>query len=112
MSRAHLSLAAGARHAAIFAALGESTRLGLLARLCEESPSSISELAKGAPISRQAITRHLGVLEKAGVVRGEMAGRVRLFELNPEALLHAKSYLERVSTHWGEALARLQAHVE
>lgn len=112
MSKARLSRLARARHAAVFAALGGGTRLRLVAQLCEQSPSSISELAKGSSISRQAITRHLEVLEKAGVIRGAMTGRVRLFELNPGPLLQAKSYLELVSTQWDEALARLQMHVE
>ena len=116
MSRARLSHLAGARQlrrqAPIFAALGDETRLRLVARLCEQSPSSISELTDGHPITRQAITKHLQVLESVGVVRGEMAGRVRLFELNPEPLLQAKDYLILVSAQWDEALARLKAHVE
>ena len=116
MSRARRSSVAGARrsqrYAPIFAALGDETRLRLVARLCDQSPSSISELTDGHPITRQAITKHLQVLEGVGVVRGEMAGRVRLFELNPEPLLQAKEYLNLVSAQWDEALARLKAHVE
>jgi len=100
------------RHAPIFAALGDKTRLRLVARLCEQSPSSISELTDGHPITRQAITKHLQVLESVGVVRGEMAGRVRLFELNPKPLLLAKDYLDLVCAQWDEALARLQTYVE
>lgn len=116
MSRLRLSSLAGARqlrlHAPIFAALGDETRLRLVARLCDQSPSSISELADGLPITRQAITKHLQVLESVGVVRGEMAGRLRLFELNPEPLLQAQDYLNLVSAQWDQALARLKAHVE
>ncbi len=116
MSRPRRSGLAGARrlrlHAPIFAALGDETRLGLVARLCDQSPSSISELAAGLPITRQATTKHLQVLESAGVVRGEMAGRARLFELNPEPLMQAKDYLHLVATQWDGALARLKAHVE
>lgn len=116
MSRARRSSARGAtqlrRQAGIFAALGDRTRLGLVARLAEQSPSSIAELSTGLPITRQAITKHLQVLENVGVVRGEMAGRERLFELNPEPLMQAKDYLHLVSSQWDEALARLQAHLE
>lgn len=116
MSRARRSGLAGARqlrlHALIFAALGDETRLRLVARLCDKSPSSISELTDGHPITRQAITKHLQVLESVGVVRGEMAGRLRLFELNPEPLMQAKDYLNLVSAQWDEALTRLKAHVE
>lgn len=100
------------RYAPIFAALGDDTRLRLVARLCEQSPSSISELADGHRITRQAITKHLEVLEKAGVVRGEMAGRVKLFELNPEPLKVAKDYLASVGAQWEQALQRLQAHLD
>ncbi|MDQ6810180.1 MAG: metalloregulator ArsR/SmtB family transcription factor [Verrucomicrobiota bacterium] len=99
-------------HAPIFAALGDETRLGLVARLCDQSPSSISELAEGSPITRQAITKHLQVLESVGVVRGEMAGRARLFELNLEPLLQVRDYLELVSAQWDDVLTRLKAHVE
>ena len=63
-------------------------------------------------ITRQAITKHLQVLKSVGLVRGEMAGRVRLFELNAEPLLQAKDYLDLVSAQCDEALARLKAHVE
>ena len=100
------------RHAPLFAALGDETRLKLVARLCDRSPSSISKLAHGMPITRQAITLHLQVLEKVGVVRGEMSGRERLFELNPKPLGQAKDYLVLVSNQWDNALARLKKHVE
>jgi DNA-binding transcriptional ArsR family regulator len=116
MSRARRSSVAGARqlrrHAPIFAALGDETRLGLVARLRDESPSSIARLADGWSITRQAITKHLQVLESVGVVRGEMAGRERLFELNPEPLMEAKEYLDVISAQWDEALGRLKAHLE
>jgi DNA-binding transcriptional ArsR family regulator len=100
------------RHAPVFAALGDETRLTLVARLCERAPCSISQLAQGSQITRQAITRHLRVLEKAGVVRGEMAGRECLFELEAEPLEQVRDYLDLVSKQWDAALARLKAFVE
>ena len=100
------------RHVPIFAALGDETRLLLLARLCERAPCSISQLADGSPITRQAITKHLRVLESAGLIRGEAAGRECLFELEPEPLEEAKAYLDLVSQQWDEALARLKTFVE
>lgn len=100
------------RHAPVFAALGDETRLTLLARLCEQAPCSISQLAEGSPITRQAITKHLRVLENAGLVRGEAAGRECLFELEPKPLAAAKDYLDLVSKQWDEALARLKTFVE
>jgi len=100
------------RHAPVFAALGDETRLSLLARLCERAPCSIAQLAEGSPITRQAITKHLRVLEGAGLVRGEAAGRQCLFELEPKPLEQAKDYLDLVSQQWDEALARLKTFVE
>ena len=100
------------RQAPVFAALGDETRLSLLARLCEQAPCSISQLAEGSPITRQAITKHLRVLENAGLVRGEMSGRECLFEIEPKPLEEVRDYLERVSQQWDEALARLKTFVE
>ena len=100
------------RQAPVFAALGDETRLSLLARLCERAPCSISQLAEGSPITRQAITKHLRVLENAGLVRGEMSGRECLFEIEPRPLQEVRDYLERVSQQWDEALARLKTFVE
>ena len=113
MSRRRSStLAAAPRHAPVFAALGDETRLTLLARLCERAPCSISQLAEGSTITRQAITKHLRVLEGAGLVQSEMAGRECLFELEPEPLEKAKDYLELISQQWDEALVRLKKFVE
>jgi DNA-binding transcriptional ArsR family regulator len=100
------------RHAPVFAALGDETRLSLLARLCERAPCSISQLAEGSSITRQAITKHLRVLEGAGLVRGEAAGRECLFEIEAKPLEDVRDYLERVSQQWDEALARLKTFVE
>src|SRR5258705_7923524 len=73
-------------HAPLFAALGDRTRLALLARLSGGSPLSISRLSEGSPVTRQAITKHLRVLQSAGLVRGERSGRERLFRLAPVPL--------------------------
>ena len=100
------------RHAPVFAALGDATRLALMARLCERAPCSISQLAEGSPITRQAITKHLRVLEGAGLVRGEAAGRECLFEIEPEPLEQATEYLELVARQWEAALVRLKKFVE
>ena len=99
-------------HVPVFAALGDETRLTLLARLCARAPCSISELTEGSPMTRQAITKHLRVLEGAGIVRGEIAGRQCLFELKPKPLQAARDYLDLVSRQWDEALARLKDFVE
>ena len=113
MSRARPSRRAEVkRQASIFAALGDETRLSIIGKLASGTPLSISGIAKGSRITRQAITKHLRVLEGAGVVHGVRAGRERLFELRTESLRQARSYLERVSDQWEDALERLEALVE
>lgn len=99
-------------HAAIFAALGDQTRLALIAKLANGAPQSISRLAQGSALTRQAITKHLRVLESAGMVRSVRAGRESQFEFRPEPLRQLRSYLEHVSRQWDDALARLKAFVE
>ena len=100
------------RHVPIFAALGDETRLSLLARICQRAPCSISQLAEGSPFTRQAITKHLRVLESAGLVRGEASGRECLFQPEPNALTQVRDYLHEVSKQWDDALARLKKFVE
>lgn len=101
-----------AARAPIFAALGDETRLLLVAKLCGGQAHSISRLTKGSRLTRQAITKHLRVLEGAGIVHGVKRGRESLFELDPEPIEEIKEYLELISEQWDEALARLKAFVE
>lgn len=95
-----------------FAALGDETRLSLMGKLAGGPPQSIARLAEGSTLTRQAITKHLRVLESAGVARSVRIGREKLFELRPEPLKDLQSYLERVSQQWDDALARLKLFVE
>ena len=104
--------AAPAGSAAIFAALGDETRLGLVSRLCERGPTSITRLAEGFDISRQAITKHLRVMEDAGLVRSMPHGRESIWELEPLPLAEARQYLQQISTQWDGALVRLKRFVE
>ena len=105
--------AAGARgRAVVFAALGDETRLLLIAKLCNGQPHSISELTEGSKLTRQAITKHLRVLQRAGIVHGVRAGRERRFELQPKPMREMKQYLDNVSEQWDEALARLKSFLE
>ena len=96
----------------MFAALGDETRLRLVARLSTEGPLSIAQLTQGGHVTRQAVTKHLHVLAGAGVARSRQRGRERIWALEPEALLEARTYLERVSAQWDVVLARLQQFVE
>jgi len=101
-----------ADRASIFAALGDETRLSLIGKLSAGPPQSISRLAEGSPLTRQAITKHLRILEGAGVVHGARVGRESLFEFRPAPLKELQSYLERVSDQWEQALGRLKSFVE
>jgi DNA-binding transcriptional ArsR family regulator len=98
--------------APVFAALGDETRLRLVARLCKGQPHSISQLTEGSKLTRQAITKHLRVLEGAGIVHGARAGRESRFEFNPKPIDEIKEYLDFVSQQWDQALARLKSFVE
>jgi DNA-binding transcriptional ArsR family regulator len=92
-----------AEHASLFAALGDATRLAIVARLAKGAAQSITQLTAGAGVTRQAITKHLRVLEAAGIVRREPIGREMVFLLEPEPLATLQAYLERVSRQWLEA---------
>jgi DNA-binding transcriptional ArsR family regulator len=98
--------------ASVFAALGDETRLSLIGKLSRGPPQSISRLAEGSTLTRQAITKHLRVLEGAGVVHSVRVGRESLFEFRPAPLEELRSYLERVSDQWEHALVRLKSFVE
>ncbi|HEX6840800.1 MAG TPA: metalloregulator ArsR/SmtB family transcription factor [Stellaceae bacterium] len=100
------------RSASLFAALGDETRLAVLARLSQGEPQSIARLTRGTTLSRQAVTKHLRVLEGVGVVRSTRLGRESLYALEPEPLTDARDYLDRVSQQWDDALARLKSFVE
>lgn len=96
----------------VFAALGDRTRLGLVATLSDGQPRSISELTQGARVTRQALSKHLRVLEGAGVVDSARIGRETIFAFRPERLAEAATYLDEVAAHWDQALARLRSYVE
>ena len=98
--------------APIFAALGDQTRLRLVARLGREGPLSIARLTEGADVTRQAVSKHLRVLADAGLARGERRGREQVWRLQPAHLEEARRSLERIAQRWDEALLRLKAIVE
>jgi DNA-binding transcriptional ArsR family regulator len=98
--------------AGIFAALGDETRLRLVARLCKDGPTSITRLAEGFDISRQAITKHLRVMEEAGLVRSMWQGRESVWQLEQKRLAAARRHLQTISSQWDQTLARLKAFVE
>jgi DNA-binding transcriptional ArsR family regulator len=100
------------RSAPIFAALGDETRLRLVSKLGRGEALSIATLTGGAKVTRQAITKHLHVLEDVGLVRGVRHGREQLWELTPKKIDEARECLDLISAQWDEALTRLKALVE
>jgi DNA-binding transcriptional ArsR family regulator len=112
MARRHSSARAQASAAPVFAALGDATRLQVVARLSSEGPLSIVRLADGFGISRQAVSKHLRVLEDAGLVLGSREGREHLWTLQARRLSDAKGLLDTISSEWDETLERLRVFVE
>ena len=111
--RSRNSMAAKRRpYAPVFAALGDETRLSLVAKLCGGQPHSISHLTRGSRLTRQAITKHLRVLESVGIVRSFRTGRESLFQFDPQPMDEIKEYLDFVSAQWDHALSRLKSFVE
>jgi DNA-binding transcriptional ArsR family regulator len=100
------------RNAQLFAALGDKVRLDLLSKLSDGRSCSITQLAAGSVITRQAITKHLRVLQDAGIVRRSRQGRESLFQLDPKPLQDARESLDVISRQWGDAPARLKSFVE
>ena len=98
--------------APVFAALGDETRLQVVSRLCAEGPLSIVRLSSGSGVTRQAVTKHLRVLEDAGLVRSSKEGRQSVYTLQPRALAEAKRWLDTISLEWDDTLERLRAFVE
>jgi DNA-binding transcriptional ArsR family regulator len=96
----------------VFAALGDPTRLEVVARLAKEGPMSIAKLTHGTGVTRQAVTKHLRLMERARLVRGKRHGRERLWTVNESRVDEARRYLDRVSAEWDQALARLTTTVE
>src|ERR1700722_12038298 len=99
-------------YAPVFAALGDEIRLTLVAALCVGGAMSITQLTSGTEISRQAITKHLGVLAAAGLVRDLKVGRERLWEFEPGQLDEARRTLELIGQQWDHAPAKLKFAVE
>lgn len=100
------------RPAPVFAALGDATRLELVSRLSDGQSRSIAQLTDGLSLTRQGVTKHLRVLEQAGLVSSIRVGRESQFTFKPEPIGQARSYLETVSMQWDDALSRLRRFVE
>lgn len=98
--------------APVFAALGDETRLAIVARLCRGGPQSIVQLTEDAKVTRQAVSKHLVVLEHAGVVRSARDGREKLWSVRATRLAEAQRWLDQISRDWDSAIERLRILVE
>ncbi len=96
----------------LFAALGDPIRLWLVSRLCDNGPQSITRLTAGSRITRQAITKHLRVMEEAGLARSRRRGRETVWQLDRQRLEDARRHLDLISKQWDAALGRLRKFVE
>ena len=100
------------KSAPLFAALGDETRFRIVLQLGHDGPASIARLTAGSSITRQAITKHLRVLEDAGVVRSKRCGRESVWRLEQRRLEDARRHLDAISRQWDSALERLRRFVE
>ena len=98
--------------APVFAALGATTRLKVVSKLCSDGPTSTAGLSLGTGVTRQAITKHLDTLEAAGVVRSNRTGRERIWEIETSRLAKARRCLDEIGEQWDAAISRLRALVE
>lgn len=98
--------------APLFAALGDPVRLALITRLSDDGPLPTIELKRAAGVSRQAITKHLFVLESVGLVKSDRVGRDRQWRMQGKQLVAARGYLDQISKQWDQRLSRLRAFVE
>lgn len=96
----------------VFFALGDGTRLAVVKKLGAGGARSATALSAGARVSRQAIVKHLQVLEGAGLVTHEKRGREVLYALAPARLDDARDFLDGISASWDRAIDRLRAFVE
>ena len=98
--------------ATVFAALGDPVRLAIIARLCGDGPLPTIRLKHGTSLSRQAVTKHLRILEDVGLVRSDRVGRDRSWRIEEGQLAKTGAYLEQISAQWETRLERLRSFVE
>ncbi|HEX8581600.1 MAG TPA: metalloregulator ArsR/SmtB family transcription factor [Acidimicrobiales bacterium] len=99
------------RAGAVFSALADPTRRSVMRRVAERGSATATELAAELPITRQAVAKHLGALEDAGLVEATRSGRETRFTLTPDPLHDAMAWLAEVGAAWDRRLARLRRHL-
>ena len=98
--------------ATLFDALGDPNRLRIIVRLCDLGPSSTTQVTQVIAVTRQAASKHLQLLETAGLVTSSRRGRERVWTVQTEPLARASDYLTQLSRRWDAAVDRLRAFVE
>ena len=104
--------AAAVANAPLFDALGDPNRLRIVTRLCDGGPCSTSQFTQVVPVSRQAATKHLLLLEAVGLVSSQRHGRERIWRMQPQPLAEASQYLTALSQRWDRAIENLRTFVE
>ncbi|CAN5546609.1 hypothetical protein BH11ACT6_BH11ACT6_55510 [soil metagenome] len=105
-------MSAATAAASIFDALGDPNRLQIVIGLCDDGPSSTLQVAQAVPLSRQAATKHLELLQAVGVVSSVKHGRERIWTVQQQPLTAASDYLNALSHRWDRAIGRLREFVE
>ena len=98
--------------APVFDALGDPNRLRIMIWLCDGGPCSTSVVSQAIPATRQAATKHLLLLESAGLVHSSKRGRERIWAVDTASLASASDYLKALSQRWDRRIERLRALVE
>ena len=96
----------------LFAALGDPVRLAMVDRLCRDGPLPTIRFKQDTPVSRQAVTKHLRMLEDAGLVQSQRVGRDRLWQIEKRQLTEVRRYLDQIAAQWDATLERLRRFVE
>jgi DNA-binding transcriptional ArsR family regulator len=96
----------------LFDALGDPNRLSIITRLCDGGPCSTTTITAAVSVSRQATTKHLLLMEAAGLVSSRRHGRERIWRLEPKPLTDASEFLNVLSQKWDNAIDRLRNYVE
>lgn len=97
---------------AMFGALADPTRRIIVQRVARAGPITATHIARDLPLTRQAISKHLGALEDAGLVRGEQVGRERRFSIVPQAFSATAGWLKEIESEWDTRLAALRSYLE
>ena len=91
----------------VFGALADPTRRAILGRLGRR-PARVTDIARGFPISLNSVSKHLQVLERAGLVRREVRGREHVCSFNAQPLREATGWMEEVRSFWETRLDALE----